>query len=197
MSPLRSLQTKLIGAFVLVVVLALAIASVLFVALRRDDQETRELDRVAASGPAIFSRFTFVNSGRLPVDLSQFVQAISNEYAVRVMLVTVGGEVALDSSHRLEGSLIEAPSDQHGPWRREGPYLRYDAPGGSPAEGLTLVTSSLPRLRGGDLFPNGRPIGGGRPRTGVGESQAGATSPQPNAPAGTGSATTADRKSVV
>ena len=180
-SPLRSLQAKLVVAFVFVVILGLAVASVLFVALRRDDQERRELDRVAAAGPAVFSQFAIANSGRIPVDLSLFVQEISKQYSVRVLLVTVGGEVALDSSHRLEGSMIEPPGEQHGPWRAEGPYLRYDPPAGSPAHGLTLVTSSLPRLRGGDLFPNGRPAGAGRPRPG-GEQNNGTLAPPGNSP---------------
>ena len=127
MSPLRSLQAKLIGSFVLVVAVAIAISSVLYVALRRDDQSQRELDRVAAAGPSIFGQFTVLNAnGRTSVDLTQFVTEISAEHNVRVLLLGPTGEVALDSSHRLEGAQIEPPSETNGPWRRSGFYLRLD-----------------------------------------------------------------------
>ena len=177
MNRLNSLQAKLIGAFVLVVGLGLALASGLFVALRRDDQELQELNRVAAAGPAIFTQFTLVNRGRANIDVTQFAENISHEYEVRVFLLSPTGEVALDSSHELDGKHFEPPDGRNGPWRREGSYLRWDPPGGSPGEGLTLVTSGLPHIGGGNVFPEGRPErnGGGGPRSGPGSTGAGTT----------------------
>ena len=55
---LFSLQTKLIVAFSLVVLVALAVAGTIFVAVRRGDEERQALDRVIAASPAIYTDFT-------------------------------------------------------------------------------------------------------------------------------------------
>ncbi len=53
-----SLQSKLILAFVGVVVVALFIAGSTFVLVRRGEQEQHELDQVIAASPAIYAVFS-------------------------------------------------------------------------------------------------------------------------------------------
>jgi len=162
-NPLRSLQAKLVAAFVLVTVVALALAAGLFVALRRDDQEQRELDRVALAAPPIFGQFTLVTSGRSGLDASEFVRTTASQYDVRVLLLDPAGDVAVDSDGRLEGKHIDVPAEPEGPGRgpRERAYVTWTPADGAPAGGLTLVTASLPRFRFGEIVPegNGRPGG--------------------------------------
>lgn len=161
MNPLHSLQAKLVAAFVLVTVVALALAAGLFVALRRDDQEQRELDRVALAAPPIFGQFTLVTSGRSGFDAAGFVRTTARQYDVRVLLLDPAGDVAVDSDGGLEGKHIDLPAEPQGQARlpRERAYVTWTPPGSAPAGGLTLVTANLPRFRFGEIVPDG----GGRP----------------------------------
>ncbi len=104
-----SLQSKLILAFVGVVMVALVIAGSIFVLIRRDDQEQRELDQVIAASPAIYAVFSVLEERRVsPAALHEFVDSASESFDVRVLLVERHDAlVVADSSGGLTGEQLE------------------------------------------------------------------------------------------
>lgn len=105
-SILFSLQSKLIFAFVAVVLVALLLASAVFVFVRRGDQERHELDRVIASSPAIFVRFSILEERAVRhAQVAAFVHEAAEGFDVRILLVDrrpgVEGVVFADSEDLL------------------------------------------------------------------------------------------------
>lgn len=153
MKYLATLQSRLVAAFVLVVLVALVLAAVVFVALRRGDQEQHQLDQVAAASPALFGEFSAVSiRSRDEEALRRFVDQAADDHDVRVLLVDQTGIVAEDSGGGLLGKKLALPPPPPGDGPRDpgGPrYQTFKPAGDSPASGLILVTSALPPLRFG------------------------------------------------
>ena len=144
-----SLQSKLILAFVGVVMVALVIAGSIFVLIRRDDQERRELDQVIAASPAIYAVFSVLEERRTsPAVLHEFVDSAAESFDVRVLLVDrQDALVVADSSGSLTGEQIELPDEVMISQHRRGqrPYFSWEPEGGSPGSDLILVSASIGR----------------------------------------------------
>ncbi len=147
------LRMRLVAAFSVVALVAVGLASSLFVLSHRDDARRRELDRVAAAAPPIFARFA---NTRDQTDFDAFVTSMSQLHDVRVLLVVPDGTVAVDSGRTLEGKRLDIPAPK--PEARPGPpsYTTWMGEGGTAAEGLALVTTTLPRFGIADTFRGGR-----------------------------------------
>lgn len=158
-SVLFSLQTKLVGAFVLVVLTALLVAGGVFVVNRRDEQERQQLDRVIAASPSIFVPFSvYQERGAGALLLSQFVDIAANEFDTRVLLVDrTSSTVAADSASELTGEQLAVPDDvtveRPDPKR---PYVSFQLEAGSAGDDLIFVSpitiGNTPRPRQFDQF---------------------------------------------
>ena len=144
-----SLQSKLILAFVGVVMVALVIAGSIFVLIRRDDQEHRELDHVIAASPAIYAVFSLLEERRAtPLVLEEFVDTAAESFDVRVLLVDRRDAlVVADSSQSLMGERLDLPVDFTVAQQRRGrqPYVSWEPDRGSPGSDLILVSPSVGR----------------------------------------------------
>lgn len=151
-SMLFALQTKLIVAFALVTLVALALAGSIFVYVRRGEQEQQELDHVIANSPAIYTEFSFLQRRGDPEPvLAEFVQAAAEEHDVRILLVDrTDGTIARDSAASLTGEHVIVPGEILGsaaqPVRGQ-PYVSWHPPGESAAGDLILVSAVPSRLR--------------------------------------------------
>jgi signal transduction histidine kinase len=149
-SVIFSLQSKLIVAFALVVLAALALAGSVFVFVRRGEQEQQALDHVIAASPAIYTEFTFLQRRGDPERvLAEFVRVAAEEHDVRILLVDrTDGTMAADSEDDLTGERLSLPSEfsvaRPGPLR---PYISWHPEDGSPGSDLILVSALPSRLR--------------------------------------------------
>ena len=144
-----SLQSKLILAFVGVVMVALVIAGSIFVLIRRGDQEQRELDQVIAASPAIYAVFSVLEERRTsPAVFQQFVDSAADSFDVRVLLVDRHDLlVVADSGDSLTGEKLELPLDALVSQERRGrqPYVSWEPRRGSPGSDLILVSAAVGR----------------------------------------------------
>src|SRR3990170_4266851 len=149
-STLFSLQSKLIAAFVLVVLVALVVAGSIFVATRRDEQEEQALDHVIAASPAIYTEFSFLQRRGDPASvLAEYVQLAGDAQDVRILLVDRrDGTIADDSDSSLAGEQLILPDEfdvaRPGIYR---PYVSWRPAGGTPGSDLILVTALPSRIR--------------------------------------------------
>jgi signal transduction histidine kinase len=149
-SVLFSLQSKLMLAFALVVLAALAFAGSVFVFLRRDEQEDQAIEHVIAASPGIYSEFNFLQRRGDPwTELATFVDAASDEQDVRILLVDLtDGTVVADSEDELAleqvviNEDIQASFEQPVPGQ---PYISWHPSG--PGSDLILVSALPSRLR--------------------------------------------------
>ncbi len=160
------LRMRLVAAFSVVALVAVGLASGLFVFAHRDDARRQELDRVAAAAPPIFARFA---TTRDQTDLDGFVTSMSSIHDVRVLLIDREGVVAVDSGRSLEGKRLDVPASRPslgGPF-----YTTWTGDPGTPAEGLALVTTTLPVFGLAESFRFGG-RGGPGPGPALGDSAA-------------------------
>ena len=156
-SILFSLQSKLIFAFVAVVLVALLLASAVFVFVRRGDQERHELDRVIASSPAIFVRFSILEERAVRhAQVAAFVHEAAEGFDVRILLVDrrpgVEGVVFADSEDILTGQLLVLPRELSVSEPASfPPYISWEPEKGTPGSGLVLVAPTIERFS--PLFP--------------------------------------------
>ncbi len=154
---LFSLQSKLIAAFVLVMLVAVVLAGTVFVFVQRGEQEEQALDHVSAASPAIYGDFIsiYANSifapqqGDLEATLVEFVDAAATEHDVHILLMDRRGLVIKDSEHDLTGEQITLPGDFHVPRTQRDsfrPYVSWRPEGGSPGSELILISALLGRL---------------------------------------------------
>ncbi len=140
-----SLQSKLILAFVGVVMVALVIAASTFVLVRRGEQEQQELDHVIAASPAIYAVFSVLEERRVPPEaLREFVASASEGFDVRILLVDrASAHVAADSSGNLTGERLDLPDEVMVSQHRRGqrPYFSWEPERGSPGSDLILVSA--------------------------------------------------------
>ena len=144
-----SLRSKLILAFVGVVLVALFIAGSTFVLVRRGEQEQQELNQVIAASPAIYAVFSVLEERRAtPLVLTEFVDSAAESFDVRVLLVDrQDGLVVADSSGGLTGEQLELPDDAMVSQERRGrrPYVSWEPESGTPGSDLILVSASVGR----------------------------------------------------
>ena len=145
---LFSLQTKLILAFVLIVLVALVLAGSVFVAVRRGEAQSEALDHVVAASPPIYTEFTFLQRrGESADTLAQFITAAADQLNVHILMVDrTDGTIAYDTNDSLTGKKITVPKDVDlRPASRLQPYVSWRPDGGTPGDSLVLVTAtSLP-----------------------------------------------------
>ncbi|MCH8901411.1 MAG: HAMP domain-containing histidine kinase [Chloroflexi bacterium] len=156
-SVLFSLQSKLIAAFVLVMLVAVVLAGTVFVFVQRGEQEEQALDHVSAASPPIYSAFISLYSeylhglrqGDLEATLVAFVDVAAQEQEVRILLIDRRGLVIKDSQGDLTGEQITLPREfqvsrtQLRPFR---PYVSWRPEGGDPGSDLILISALLGRL---------------------------------------------------
>ena len=147
-SVIFSLQSKLILAFVVVVLVALVLAASIFVFVRRGELEEQELDQVFASSPVLFAYFSRLQEQRVPDELmAEFVHEAANVFDVRMLLVErSGGTVVVDSGEELDGQFLSLPDDLTAPPRLGSsahvpPYTRWEPRDGAPGSDLILVSA--------------------------------------------------------
>ncbi|MCH7698429.1 MAG: HAMP domain-containing histidine kinase [Chloroflexi bacterium] len=144
-----SLRSKLILAFVGVVVVALVIAGSIFVLVRRGEQEQQELNQVIAASPAIYAVFSVLEERRAtPLVLREFVDSAAESFDVRVLLVDRHDAlVVADSSDSLMGERLDLPDEVMVSQHRRGqrPYISWEPDRGSPGSDLILVSASVGR----------------------------------------------------
>ena len=151
-SVLFSLQSKLIGAFALVVLVALVLAGSVFVFVRRGEQEEQALDHIIATSPIIYSEFNFLQRrGESEAVLAEFIHAAADNHDVRILLVDRDhGTVIEDSDDDLTGERIIVPGDLREtatqPVRGQ-PYVSWRPGDDSPGGDLILVSSLPSQLR--------------------------------------------------
>ena len=148
---LFSLQSKLIGAFVLVALTALVLAGSVFVFVRRGEQEQQELNKVTATSPLIYAAFSVLQERGAGMSLlGEFVEVAANETDVRILLVDRRqGTVEADSEDSLTGEHLTLPDELFvtRPSRLR-PYVSWEPSDGSPGSDLILVSAvSGDRLR--------------------------------------------------
>ncbi len=155
-SGLFSLQTKLMVAFGVVVLVALMLAGGVFVFVRRGDQEQQELDRVIAASPSIHAVFgVLLERGTAPAVLTEFVDEAAATFDVRILLVDrTSGVVEMDSGGGLIGEQLTLPQEisVERPGRGR-PYVSWEPEPGSPGSDLILVSAQT----GGGLRRFGAP----------------------------------------
>jgi signal transduction histidine kinase len=149
---LFGLRTKLIIAFSLVALAALAIAGSIFVAVRRGDERKEALNRVITSSPIIYANYSYRESrGATSDDLRNLARAASEQFNIRVLLVErATGIVSYDSSNGLTGEKLDSPPQAEiariGPRRG---YVSWEPASGSPGNGLILVSTEAGNISGG------------------------------------------------
>jgi signal transduction histidine kinase len=125
---LRSLNARLIAAFVAVTVVALLLAGGFFVLSERDDQEQARLDRVAAAYPEVVGEISRRGSGGADeAELATLVDEVAAEQEVRVLLVNTEGTVLKDSEDRVDGQQIVVPEGSAEPLEEEQAAVDTDA----------------------------------------------------------------------
>ena len=154
-----SLWSKLTGAFVLIVFVALVLAASVFVIVRRGEQEEQELDHVIAASPAIYGGLSILQERNAGLDvLVEFVHVAADSFDVRVLLVTRdAGIVEADSAGSLVGEQLQVPEEVN--VAREGrirPYVSWEPPSGSPGSDLILVAAGSGRFAGSPAFEPAR-----------------------------------------
>ncbi len=151
-----SLQSKLIYTSVALVLAALALASSVFVFVRRGDQEQQELDHVIATSPTIFVGFSVLEERRASKELlAEFVGVVSEEFDVRVLIMDRRNAIIVaDSAEGLVDETLSLPDEvtirQPGHFT---PYVSWKPPDGSAADGLVLVAPAASRF---ERFPPGQ-----------------------------------------
>ena len=105
MSLLSSLQAKLIGGFVAVVLTALGVSGAFFVFATRHEQEQNEINRVAAASPSVLGEFS-AGVVRGKADYEVFARTAAQNHDVRVLFVDNAGVVIEDSGATLKGKTI-------------------------------------------------------------------------------------------
>ncbi|MGB2694789.1 MAG: HAMP domain-containing sensor histidine kinase [Dehalococcoidia bacterium] len=167
-SILFSLQTKLVGAFVLVVLTALLVAGGAFVVIRRHDQEEQELNRALAASPSIFAGFNFYQGeGVDEASLANYVHEAAADFDARLLLVdrtttTTGTQttttIVADSADELTDDQLVLPTggnlnfDQPNPRR---PYVSFEVEDGTPGNDhvfIAPITRSREGLRPFDQY---------------------------------------------
>jgi len=147
---LFGLRTKLIIAFSLVALAALAIAGSTFVAVRRGDERKEALNRAIVASPVIFINYTHYESLGATSELANYLYGAAKQYNLRILMVERStGLIALDSNtgDGLTGQKLDVPMPSD--VERRGPrasFISWEAPAGTPGGGLILLS---PILRGG------------------------------------------------
>ncbi len=145
MSPLNSLQGKLVVTSVAIVVIVLALAGAVFVVVRRGDQRQQELDHVSANATAVQGAFLIRQlRGDSEEDLAQYVHDAGDTYDVRVLMIDLDGAVIADSAGELEGTRIELEGSSVSEVTVAGggaSYVTIRPAEGSPGSGLVLVAA--------------------------------------------------------
>ena len=148
-SAIFSLQSKLILAFVVIVLVALALAGSVFVFVRRGELEKQKLDHLIAASPIVYSRFSLLQERGAPESLlAEFVDAAAEELDVRILLVDRRrGNIEADSDRVLTGEQLALPLDVlvTAPTRFR-PYFSWEPEADSPGSGFIFV-SALPNQR--------------------------------------------------
>ena len=157
-SVIFSLQSKLIVAFALVVLAALAFAGSVFVFLQRGEEEDQEIEHVIATSPGIYTEFSFLQRrGDPKAVLAEFVDAAADEHEVRILLVDLtDGTVVEDSEGALVDEQLVISDDIRASFQqpvRGQPYISWRPSGAGAGRDLILVTALPSRLR--ELPPRG------------------------------------------
>ncbi len=113
---LFSLQSKLVIAMTLLIVLSVVAAGTVFVLRSRDDRRQQALERLAAAAPGIYQAAPFdvmVGKPGEPVDVSSLTTSVDSaayKQGVRVLLVGAEGRVLHDTEGGLTGVTVAYPS---------------------------------------------------------------------------------------
>ncbi len=146
---LFSLQTKLILAFVLIVLVALVLAGSVFVAVQRGKAQDHALDHVVAASPPVYTGFTFrQRQDESPDELVQFTDAAADQLDLHILMVDrATGTIAYDTAGDLTSQEITVPQDEVIPASKLRPYVYWQPHEGTPGEDFVMVMA-LPSISG-------------------------------------------------
>ncbi|MBF6598881.1 MAG: HAMP domain-containing protein [Dehalococcoidia bacterium] len=151
---LFSIQTKLVVAMTLVIVLAILLAGVVFVAKARNDQQEQALNRVAAASPAIYQEALATLYRQPEQNASGFDQSLdrlAKAQNVRILLLANDGTVQHDTANALTGRRMVPPPISVDDVHRG--YIAWRSPGGPDQRDLTLITAASTFVTGGRQLP--------------------------------------------
>ena len=143
---LFSLQTKLVIAMTLLIVLSVVAAGTVFVLRSRDDRRQQALERLAAAAPGIYQAAPFdviVGNPGEPRDVSSLTTSVDSaayKQGVRVLLVGSEGRVLHDTEGGLTGVTVAYPSA--GPDDAQRGFSSWRTSYGS--SDITFVGSAVP-----------------------------------------------------
>jgi signal transduction histidine kinase len=153
---LFSLQTKLILAFVLIVLVALVLAGSVFVAVRRGEAQSEALDHVVAASPPVYTGFTFrQRQAATDQELVQFAESAANQLDLHILMVDrASGTIAYDTRGDLTKEQITVPQDEVKPASALRPYVYWRPHKGTTGEDFVMVMA-LPSISGpGNRLPS-------------------------------------------
>ena len=107
---LFSIQTKLVLAMTAVIVLAILLAGVVFVARTRNDRKDQALNRIVAESPAIYN---VALNAAYSQDVNTFyntLDSLAKQQNVRILIEDArSNEVLHDTSHQADGKVLSLP----------------------------------------------------------------------------------------
>ena len=143
---LFSLQSKLVIAMTLLIVLSVVAAGTVFVLRSRDDRRQQALERLAAAAPGIYQAAPFdviVGNPGEPGDVKSLTTSVDSaayKQGVRVLLVGSEGRVLHDTEGGLTGVTVAYPSA--GPGDAQRGFSSWRSSYGS--SDITFVGSAVP-----------------------------------------------------
>mgnify|MGYP000026492056 CR=1 FL=1 len=127
----RSLRSRLVAAFALVIMLSLTLAGSAFVVMLRDYQAKLALNQLAdVALPLSFQVGVLERSGSDSAEISRFLKEQAGELRIRVFLVDRRGVIAIDSEGQWQGQSIPVQSGIPFAPVRPGQWGVYRAPDG-------------------------------------------------------------------
>lgn len=103
----RSLRSRLVAAFALVILLSLTLSGSAFVVLLREYQARLTLNQLADIAlPLSFQVGVLERSGSEPTEIGRFLQEQASELSVRLFLIDSSGVIVTDSEGLWQGQMI-------------------------------------------------------------------------------------------
>ncbi len=137
-----SLQTKLVLAMTLVILLALGLAGTVFVVRERDDRRDQALSRVAAASPAIYQQafFAILPDAAGDDPFTDTLTELAIEQDVRILILGPDGMVIFDTGHNLGGETVDVPTPTPGDLQRG--FVAWSPSAAFPERNVTFVSAS-------------------------------------------------------
>jgi signal transduction histidine kinase len=135
-----SIQTKLVLAMTAVIVLAILLAGVVFVARTRNDRRDQALNRVVAESPVIYQTAVVAAVRQDVASYYATLDQLARQRNVRILLLSTDNVVLHDTSSEAQGRTIALPAahlDSH-----NGGYVAWRPADEGISGSVTLITAT-------------------------------------------------------